>query len=100
MLSPRFFMAAVTNISAYKFVPLDALPVLKHRLLNTGTSLALKGTVLLSPEGINVFVAGEATSVECFITFLRAVPGLEDLTPKKSESAQRPFGRLRVKIKK
>jgi UPF0176 protein len=93
-------MPAVINISAYKFTPLDDLPALKQALLNAGTSLALKGTVLLSPEGINVFVAGDAFQVDTFITLLRAVPGLEDLRPKKSESAAQPFGRLRVKIKK
>ena len=93
-------MAAVINISAYKFTPLDGLPALKQTLLDAATSLALKGTVLLSPEGINIFVAGEASRVDTFITLLRAVPGLEDLAPKKSQSAEQPFGRLRVKIKK
>ena len=93
-------MPAVINISAYKFTPLEDLSALKQTLLTVGTSLALKGTVLLSPEGINVFVAGDACNVDAFVSRLRAVPGLEDLTPKKSESKGQPFGRLRVKIKK
>jgi UPF0176 protein len=93
-------MAAIINLSAYKFAPLENLQVLKPTLLSAGASLALKGTVLLSPEGINVFVAGEASNVEVFLTLLRGVSGLADLTPKKSESAEQPFGRFRVKIKR
>jgi UPF0176 protein len=93
-------MAAVTNISAYKFTPLGELPVLKQTLLASAQSLRLKGTVLLSPEGINLFVAGQTNDVGAFLGGLRAVPGLADLTPKTSLSAEQPFARMRVKIKK
>jgi UPF0176 protein len=93
-------MAAIINISTYKFAPLDDLPALKSTLLNAATTLQLKGTVLLAHEGINVFVAGHAADIDSFVAVLRAVRGLEDLAPKKSESAVQPFGRMRVKIKK
>src|SRR5688500_20129394 len=93
-------MASVINISAYKFTPLDDLLGLKQRLLNVATTLSLKGTVLLSPEGINVFVAGETSAVEAFVRLLQSLRGLEDLQPKSSESAVQPFGRMRVRIKK
>ncbi|MGH7957872.1 MAG: rhodanese-related sulfurtransferase [Opitutaceae bacterium] len=92
-------MSAVINISAYKFAPLDDLISLKERLLNAATTLCLKGTVLISPEGINLFVAGGASGVDAFVRVLRSVGGLEDLAPKRSESAVQPFGRMRVKIK-
>lgn len=93
-------MAAFTNLSAYKFAPLAGLPALRERLLQTATTLELKGTVLLSTEGINLFVAGLAEATATFVTVLRSIPGLEDLTPKESVSATRPFGHMRVKIKK
>jgi UPF0176 protein len=93
-------MAVIINISAYKFAPLDGLPALKQSLLDAANVLELKGTVLISPEGINVFVAGIASNVDGFVERLRSVAGLEDLTPKRSESAVQPFGRMRVKIKK
>jgi UPF0176 protein len=93
-------MAAIINISAYKFVPLDELPALKQTLLSSATMLGLKGTVLISREGINVFVAGEEMKVDAFLKILRTVPGLEDLAPKKSKSSTQPFGRMRVKIKR
>ena len=93
-------MAPFLNISAYKFCVLEDLPALKQVLQAEANARHLKGTVLISPEGINLFVAGRADEVDAFLNHVRAVPGLEDLTPKKSESAQQPFGRMRVKIKK
>jgi len=93
-------MGFVLNISAYKFAPLDNLPALKQTLLSAAMSRHLKGTVLISPEGINVVIAGASTDVMAFVELLRSVPGLEDFTPKESVSAAQPFGRMRVKIKK
>ena len=93
-------MAPVLNIAAYRFAPLEGLPALRQSLLEAATALELKGTVLLSPEGINLSVAGATEAVERFVEILRAVPGLEMLTPKTSASSRRPFGRMRVKFKK
>jgi len=93
-------MTPFTNLSAYKFAPLDGLPGLRARLLASATELGLKGTVLLSTEGINLFVAGTAAATAAFVARLRAIPGLEDLTPKESFSANQPFGHMRVKLKR
>src|SRR5687768_4707294 len=79
-------MAAFINISAYTFTPLADLPALRERLLAAATAGKLKGTVLLSPEGINLFVAGLPANVEAFVRLLRSIPGLEHLTPKESRS--------------
>jgi UPF0176 protein len=93
-------MAVFRNISAYKFTPLGDLPALREQLLLSSRALGLKGTVLLSTEGINVFVAALPEAMASFVAELRAVPGLEDLTPKESQSGAQPFGRMLVKIKK
>src|SRR5687767_903210 len=55
---PAFVMPSFVNISAYKFTPLDGLPALRERFLKLSRDRSLKGTILLSPEGINFFVAG------------------------------------------
>ena len=60
----------------------------------------LRGTILLSTEGINVFVAGTRENVNALLGTLRGIPGLADLAPKESLSAEQPFGRMLVKIKK
>lgn len=93
-------MPAFINLSAYKFTPLDGLPGLREKLLASATERSLKGTILLSPEGINLFVVGTRADVDAFMAGLRELPGLADLTAKESESAERPFGRMLVKIKK
>jgi UPF0176 protein len=93
-------MAEVINISAYKFTPLEELASLKPSLLAEANARGLKGTILISPEGINLFIAGGESEVNTFVGYLRRIPGLEDLTPKKSTSQLQPFGHMRVKIKR
>ena len=88
------------NISAYKFAPLTDLKPLRDRLIERCRAWRLKGTILLSTEGINLFVAGTRAEIDLLLQELRSIPGLEDLTPKYSESDDQPFHRMLVKIKK
>jgi len=91
---------SVTNIAAYRFAELTDLKPLRRRLLDFCNSRELKGTILLSTEGVNLFVAGSGEAVEELLAELRAVPGLAELAPKFSESARQPFSRMLVRIKK
>lgn len=93
-------MPSVVNISAYNFTPLDRLPETKERLSALATAQDLRGTILLSPEGINLFAAGSRTGIDTLLAEIRTLPGLADLVPKESLSEDRPFGRMRVKIKR
>lgn len=93
-------MLTVTNISTYRFAPLDGLKELREELMESCKAWNLKGTILLSTEGINLFVAGSAESIELLLTRLRRIPGLEDLTPKVSLSDAQPFNRMLVRVKK
>lgn len=90
----------IVNIAAYKFATLTDLRSLRARLLALCKSWELKGTILLSVEGINLFVAGTAESIEKVLAELRRLPGLEDLTPKYSETEHQPFTRMLVRLKK
>jgi predicted sulfurtransferase len=90
----------VTNISAYRFAPLDGLKSLRAGLMEACQRGGLKGTILLSTEGINLFVAGPAAAIDSLLEVVRAVPGLEGLEPKVSESLEQPFSRMLVRIKK
>lgn len=91
---------SIVNLSAYRFVSLDDLPALRERLLDRCHALALKGTILLAPEGINLFLAGPRASVDAFMAWLREDSRFTDLTPKESLSEGTPFGRMRVRLKK
>ncbi len=93
-------MSIITNIAAYRFAELTELAALRERLIAQCRGWNLKGTILLSPEGINLFVAGNRAEIDLLVAELKAIPGLEPLTPKYSESAEQPFKRMLVRIKK
>lgn len=90
----------ISNAAAYKFVQLQELPELRLQLRERSRELGLRGTILLSPEGINLFIAGPPPAVEQFLTELRRIPGLEDLEVKLSPSDYQPFTRMLVRLKK
>jgi UPF0176 protein len=93
-------VSAVTNISTYRFAELSGLKELREELTRSCKAWQLKGTILLSTEGINLFVAGTAESIELLLLKLRAIPGLEGLDPKISLSETQPFNRMLVRLKK
>ena len=93
-------MTEFVNIAAYKFVPLDNLDDRRTSLLELCKGLGLKGTILLSPEGVNVVVAGERDSIDRLLGTFRADALLADLAVKESLSSHLPHNRMLVKIKK
>lgn len=91
---------SIVNLSAYRFVGLDDLPTLRERVLARCEALALKGTILLAPEGINLFLAGPREATDAFMGWLHEDPRFAGLEPKVSLSDEAPFGRMRVRLKK
>ena len=92
--------SAILNIAAYKFVPLEDVVGLKQSIFRAASDRGLRGTVLLSSEGINLFVAGEEASVRDFVGYLRGDSRFEDLEVKESYSDKIPFNRMLVRLKK
>ena len=90
----------IINIAAYKFVTFDDTVAQRPRFQALCTELALKGTILLSPEGINLFLAGTRSSVDQFLTFLRADARFADIPVKESLSEKQPFNRMLVRLKR
>jgi UPF0176 protein len=93
-------MPSILNIAAYRFAALTELKTLRARLIERCRGWKLKGTILLSTEGINLFVAGGAEEIGLLLAELRAIAGLEDLDPKVSTSSHQPFNRMLVRVKK
>jgi len=91
---------AILNISAYKFVPLADTEALRERLAAHAAALQLKGTILLAPEGINLFLAAPPEAVHAFVAALRQDARFADLAPKESWSATQPFKKMLVKVKR
>ncbi|MGP1682167.1 MAG: oxygen-dependent tRNA uridine(34) hydroxylase TrhO [Giesbergeria sp.] len=90
----------ILNIAAYRFVLVNDLEQLRAALKARGAELGLKGTILIAAEGINLFLAGTAANVEAFLQTLRSDARFASIEVKRSWSAEQPFNRLLVKIKR
>ena len=88
------------HISAYRFVGLDDTLALRHQIAGQATALALKGTVLIAEEGINLFLAGLPARVGEFLAWLQFDARFAGLTPIETRSAAPPFAKLQVKVKR
>ena len=93
-------IAMHVNIAAYKFVSLDNLEELRPQYQALCNELGLKGTVLLTPEGINMFVSGLRESVDQYLAWVRSDARLADLEVKESLSTEQSHRRMLVRIKK
>ncbi len=90
----------ILNIAGYKFIALEALPTLRSLWLEECLSRHLKGTILVSPEGVNITLAGLPEHIASFKQFLREDSRFADMTFRESYSAEQPFHHMRVKLKK
>lgn len=97
---PAEAVAPIVNIAAYKFIQVDQLQDRRRSLKETCLLLGLKGTILLSREGINLFLAGSRQSIDDFLNHLTADPLFADIAVKESYSDYQPFNRLLVRLKK
>src|SRR3984957_7207311 len=94
----------ILNLSAYKFVTIDDGPAWRPLVTERCNALGLRGTILLAPEGINLFVAGTPEAARGFIDYIRNDPLFEGkfakLQFKESLSEKQPFRRMLVKLKR
>jgi UPF0176 protein len=88
------------NIAAYKFVALSDTAEMRPKYQALCKQLDLKGTILLTPEGINLFLAGTREAIAQFLTWLRSDPRFADMEVKESLSGEQPFNRMLVKLKR
>jgi UPF0176 protein len=92
-------MKSILNIAAYLFVSLNGLPDLRIKMLSECNSRGLKGTILLTGEGINMFLAGEELEMRSFLDWLREDPRFQPLQAKESWSEDQPFKKMLIKLK-
>ena len=93
-------MSGILNVAAYRFVDIADGPTLRERLLASAGAVSLKGTVLLAPEGINLFLAGRPAAVHRWLDALQQDERFAALPVRESWSERPPFGRLRVRLKR
>jgi len=89
----------ILNIAGYKFISLESLDSLHLFLRSLCQQYELKGTIILSPEGMNVNLAGMSSEVLSFIASLRLDERFADMTFHETYSSTIPFKRLKIKSK-
>lgn len=93
-------ISSYVNIAAYKFVTFHDTAEQRPRFQAVCNELGLKGTILLTPEGINLFLAGTRAAIDAFLNWLRSDARFADIEVKESLSDEQPFKRMLVKLKR
>lgn len=90
------------NIAGYQFAELaeNKLKSFRGSLRARGLRNNLKGTILISKEGVNLFLAGRSVEIYNFMDFFKELTGLSNFQFKESWSDYLPFTRFLVRIKK
>ncbi len=86
-------------IAFYEFIEIKNLLEIKENLRKFATLNRIKGTILISREGINGTVAGSQNSIDELVSKLASY-GIKKINPKFSYSEFLPFPRLKVRLKK
>ncbi len=84
----------------YRFAAMEDCDAIRESLLDICEAGGVRGTIILAPEGINGTIAGREAAVHAVIERIRALPGCAELELKFSETAEMPFYRMKVRIKK
>ena len=87
------------NLSGYRFVDLPDRDQLKTPILDLCLSLEIKGTILLSHNGINFYLSGTKESTDSLVEYFDLDTRLAGIPMKLSQSDYQPFRRMLVKCK-
>ena len=87
-------------VGFYKFVKISYLKKNQKVLLETLKKKNIRGTIIISKEGVNGAISGKAADIKFTINNLkRAFKFKEFNSSNKSKSLFQPFHKLKVKIK-
>ena len=91
---------SVVNIAGYKFEPLENPVDLVRMYQQKCDELKLKGTMLISKNGINFSLAGTQQAADTIIAFLEEDNRFLNIPLKITYSETQPFRRMKVRLKK
>ena len=87
--------------SFYRFVDVADPALLRERVQSLCEQAGLRGTILVSGEGVNGTLAGPGDAVQSVLDGLQQQLGLDrPLEARWTEAEQAPFRRMRVRLKK
>ena len=91
---------SVVNIAGYKFEPLVNPVDLVSLYQQKCDELKLKGTMLISKNGINFSLAGTQQATDTIVAFLEEDNRFLNIPLKVTYSETQPFRRMKVRLKK
>jgi len=91
---------SVVNIAGYKFEPLIDPIDLVSLYQQKCDELKLKGTMLISKNGINFSLAGTQQATDTIVSFLEEDNRFLNIPLKVTYSETQPFRRMKVRLKK
>jgi UPF0176 protein len=92
--------AAIEIAAFYLFARVADAPALQARLRKLCERHAIKGIILVAPEGINGTIAATPLNLQAALVELRAEPGFHGLKHKASFTSAMPFRHLKVRLKR
>jgi UPF0176 protein len=90
----------ITVCALYHFARFDNHEALRPPLLELCLNEGITGTLLLAHEGINGTIAGPRNGIDAVIAHIQSLPGCADFEWKLSTASEKPFPRMKVKLKK
>ncbi len=91
---------AIVVCALYHFVRIENCEDLQQDLLDLLLAEEIRGTLLVAPEGINGTVAGSREAINHLLAHFEGDERFSGLEYKESLTAEMPFLRSRVKLKK
>ncbi len=99
-LNPEDMEGMISNVAGYRFVDVPDRDKLREPFRQICNENGLKGTILLSFEGINFFLAGPQSSIDQYLQFLEEDSRFSGIPLKYSYTEYQPFNRMNVRLKK
>lgn len=89
-----------TVCALYHFTRFPNPEALRPALLDLCQHHRITGTLLLASEGINGTVAGPDAGIQALLAHIQSLPGCADIEWKLSTAQDRPFARMKVRLKR
>lgn len=89
-----------TIAALYQFARFHDPAAIRGPLMTRCQENGISGSLLLAHEGINGTIAGPRAGIDAVLAHIRTLPGCAGLEWKESTSADQPFRRLKVRLKK
>ena len=96
----RIAASMYTVCALYHFTRFDDPAGLQGPLRDMCLEQRITGTLLLAHEGINGTIAGPEAGISRLLEHIRALPGCADIVWKLSTAQERPFPRMKVRLKR